>query len=151
MYAEYLLKLFGEQGKLYLMMQSNLNPQGYEFLTLCDPSDDDDCLLWSLMTYYSQYRLILYCWWAVVRKSRDSRAKSIKIRQHSRSSSTHLRSRLVKRSHLEACASDALNKSHGNYSTTSTNAWLNQPDAHCVNKKTFWGRIWAAANLAHNH
>lgn len=29
MYAEYLLKLFGEQGKLYLYMQSNANPKAY--------------------------------------------------------------------------------------------------------------------------
>jgi hypothetical protein len=40
MYAEYLLKLFGEQGKLYLMMQSSSNPQAYEFLTASADEED---------------------------------------------------------------------------------------------------------------
>jgi hypothetical protein len=40
MYAEYLLKLFGEQGKQYLMMQSSSNPIPYEFLT--SDNDEDD-------------------------------------------------------------------------------------------------------------
>ena len=45
MYAEYLLKLFGQQGKLYLMMQSSNNPKVYEFLTA---EVDDDELSWAL-------------------------------------------------------------------------------------------------------
>lgn len=36
MYAEYLLKLFGEQGRTYLMMQAASHPSVYEFLTLDD-------------------------------------------------------------------------------------------------------------------
>lgn len=40
MYAEYLLKLFGEQGKTYMMMQASLNSKEYEFLF--DHTEDDD-------------------------------------------------------------------------------------------------------------
>lgn len=43
MYAEYLLKLFGEQGKQYLMIQSSSNPLPYEFLTA--DNDEDELLL----------------------------------------------------------------------------------------------------------
>lgn len=139
LYAEYLIKLFGERGKQYLMAQSSLHPDLYEFLTKERALEREEDFLW-LSAYYN-----LVCWWTTVKRSKH---KSTKTELPIRFYLILYLSKSTKRSLFEGCASDARISLNGASNITNTRRWLNQLNAITATARMSSAPIWEPVKLA---